>query len=75
MLKAERTKDVQCRKEWSRKHGHDTVTMKIVTQQSSSPRKTRKQQRAKKWLKGNVNVGLKLIYGPSMMSALTVKRN
>ena len=24
MLKADRTKDAQCRKEWSKEHGHDT---------------------------------------------------
>ena len=31
MLKVERTKDEQRLKEWSRKQGQDTVTMKIVT--------------------------------------------
>ena len=43
MLKVERTKDVECRKEWSRKHGHDTVMMKIVAQLSSSPSYTLKK--------------------------------
>ena len=51
-----------------------TVTMKIMTQLSSSPKQKRKAKRDKKWLKGNVNVGLQLIYGPPIRSALTIRR-
>ena len=34
------------------------VTVKTVILLSSSPKKKRKAKRDKKWLKGNVNVGL-----------------
>ena len=51
MLKVERTKDAQHRKEWSRKHGHDTYG-----DEDSDTADQRKKD--KKWLKGNVNVGL-----------------
>ena len=34
MLMVERIKEAQHHKEWSRKHGHDTVMMKMVTAQA-----------------------------------------
>ena len=48
MLKVERTMDAQRRKEWSKKHGHDTVTMKTVILLSSSPKKKKKGKKGQK---------------------------
>ena len=50
-----------------------TVTMKTVIVLSSSPKKKRKANRDKKWLKGNVNVDLQHTYGPPISSAATIK--
>ena len=75
LLKVERTKDAQRRKEWSRKHGHDTYGDDEDSDTDElKPKEKKKRKKGQKRLKGNVNVGLQLIYRPPIMSALTIKR-
>ena len=65
MLMVERTKDAQCRKEWSKKHGHDTYAddEDSDTAELKPKEKKRKAKRDEKW-KGNVSVGLQHTYLP-----------
>ena len=61
MLKAERTKDAQCRKEWSKKHGHDTYGDDEDSDTAElKPKEKEKAKRDKKQLKACVSVGLQL---------------
>ena len=73
MLKVERTKDAQRRKKWSRKHGHDTYGDDEDSDTAELNPKGKKGIKNKR-LKGNVNAGLQLIYGPPIMSALIIKK-
>ena len=48
MLKVKRTKDTQCHKEWSRKHGHDTHGDDSYTAEVR-PKERKRSKKGQKW--------------------------
>ena len=53
MLKVERTKDAQCRKEWSRKHGHDTYGDDEDSKTAElKPKQKKKSKKGQKMVEG-----------------------
>ena len=70
MLKVDRTKDVQYRKEWSKKHGHDTYG---DDEDSDTAELKPKEAKRDKNLMGSVSVGLQHTYRPPISSAPTIK--
>ena len=60
MLKAERTKDAQYRKEWSRKHGHDTHGDDEDSDTAElKPKENEKTKKGQKMVEGQCKCGSK----------------
>ena len=65
-LKSERTVDAQCRKLWSKKHGHDTYG----SDDSDIDEDELKKDRRSVQLEGRASVGPPLTYVPTIVNVL-----
>ena len=58
MLKVKRTKDAQCRKEWSKKHGHDTYGVDENSDTAElKPKNKKKSKNGQKAVEGMCKCG------------------